>query len=143
MEKFELILSMSATIIGLIITTITFLSKFVKSAKAKKVAENIVEIGNAILPYIEEAEKLIAFSGEEKKAYVMTKANQFAIENNIKFDANKTSEKIDELIALTNRVNIRKTLNQNDGESATAAEQRSVASATTSTTLVIGKKEGH
>ena len=99
MENIELWLSVAGTAVGFAITTNTFLSKFIKSVKAKKIAENAVKIGNAILPYIEQAEKFVSFTGEEKKAYVMTKANQFAIDNGIKFDESKTSEKIDEIVA--------------------------------------------
>ena len=51
--------------------------KFVKSAKAKKVCEQVIEIGNAVIPYIEQAETFAHYSGEEKKAFVMTKANQY------------------------------------------------------------------
>lgn len=107
MEKIEILLSIAATAVGLAITTITFLSKFIKSARAKKVAENVVKIGNILLPYIEQAEKFVSFTGEEKKAYVMTKANQFAIENGIKFEAEKTSAKIDEIVALCKEVNVK------------------------------------
>lgn len=106
MEKIEIILSLAATTLGLFVTTLTFLSKFIKSVKAKKIAENVVEIGNALLPYVEQAEKFVSFTGEEKKAYVMTKANQFAIKNNIKFDEEKISKKIDEIVALCKQVNV-------------------------------------
>lgn len=110
MEKIEILLSISATAFGFALTTIIFLSKFINSARAKKVAENVVKIGNILLPYIEQAEKFVSFTGEEKKAYVMTKANQFAIENGIKFEAEKTSAKIDEIVALCKEVNVKDSL---------------------------------
>ena len=106
MENLEIILSAAGTALGLLVTTVTFLAKFIKNAKGKKVAENIVKIGNAMIPYIQEAETFLNYSGEEKKQYVMTKANQFAIDNNIPFDAEAVSDKIEELIALTNQVNV-------------------------------------
>ena len=105
MEKLELILSLAGTAIGLLITTLTFVVKFCKSVKARKVAEQTIEIANAVLPYIEQAEKFINFSGEEKKEYVMTKANQYAIQNGIKFDSAAVSKKIEEFIAFTKQVN--------------------------------------
>lgn len=108
MENLEIILSAAGTALGLLVTTLTFLTKFIRSAKAKKAAEQAIEIANAVLPYIEEAEKLIHYSGEEKKEYVMTKANQFAIDNGIAFDAEDVSAKIEELIGLTKQVNISK-----------------------------------
>ena len=107
MENLEIILSAAGTALGLFVTTVTFLAKFIKNAKGKKVAENIVKIGNAMIPYIQEAETFLNYSGEEKKQYVMTKANQFAIDNNIPFDAEAVSDKIEELIGLTNQVNVK------------------------------------
>ena len=109
MENLEIILSVAGTALGLLVTTVTFLSKFIKSAKAKKIAENIIKIGNAMIPYIEQAENYVNFSGEEKKQYVMTQANQFAIENGIAFDAEAVGEKIEELVDLTKKVNKRGT----------------------------------
>lgn len=105
MENLNIILSIAGTALGLLITTLTFLSKFIKSAKAKKFTEHLAQIGNMILPYIEEAENFVHFTGEEKKQFVMTKANQFAIDNKIKFDCAAVSKKIDELVSLTKKVN--------------------------------------
>ena len=107
MENLEIIISVAGAALGLLVTTVTFLAKFIKNAKAKKVAENIVKIGNAMIPYIQEAETFLNYSGEEKKQYVMTKANQFAIDNNIPFDAEAVSDKIEELIGLTKQVNVK------------------------------------
>lgn len=105
MEKLSLMLSVAGTVLGLLITTLTATCKWVKNSKAKTVAENIIKISNFILPYIEKAETFISFTGEEKKAYVMTKANQYAIDNGIKFDEEQISSKIDELVALSKLVN--------------------------------------
>lgn len=107
MENIEIIISIASAALGLLITTVTFLSKFVTNAKAKKAMENIVKIGNAVIPYIEEAETFVHYSGEEKKQYVLTKANMFAIENKIKFNEQAVSEKIEELVTLTKQVNKR------------------------------------
>ena len=107
MENTEIILSISSAALGLLITTVTFLSRFIKSAKAKKEAENLVKICNAIIPFIEEAEGYLNYNGEEKKQYVMTKANQYAIDNRIKFNVDIVSNKIDELVAFTQQVNKR------------------------------------
>lgn len=117
MENLEVMLSIAATGVGLAITTVTFLSKFIKSARAKKIAENLVKMGNAILPYIEQAEKFVSFTGEEKKAYVMTKANQFAIDNGIQFEKDETGKKIDEIVALCKAVNVNKTSVTESGKS--------------------------
>ena len=108
MKDLELILSISGTVFGLLVTTITFFVKFIKSAKAKKAAENLIKIGDAVIPYIEQAEKFTHYSGPEKKEYVVTKANQFALDNGIKFNPKSVSEKIEELVALTKQVNTHK-----------------------------------
>lgn len=105
MENLEIILSVAGTALGLLVTTITFFGKFITNSKAKKAAENIVEIADAMLPYIEEAESFVNYSGAEKKQYVMTKANQFAINKGIKFDSQAVNDKIEELVALTKKVN--------------------------------------
>ena len=105
MEQLELFISVAGTGLGLLVTTLTFLIKSIKNAKAKKKAQQIVAIGNAILPYIKQAEGYINFTGTEKKEFVLTKANQFAIENGISFDKELVDEKIEELVALTKSVN--------------------------------------
>lgn len=117
MDKIQIILSLLVVCIGLIISVVTFISKYIKSAKGKRLAENIIDMSNILLSFIGEAEHFVAYSGEEKKAYVMTKANQYAIDNNIKFDCKGISDKVDKIVALTNEVNVNKdkieTANQN------------------------------
>ena len=105
MENLELILSLSGACVGLIVTVATLIFKYAGSAKARKAAEQTIEICNAILPYIEQAESYVHYSGEEKKEYVMTKANRYAIENDIAFDEDAVSEKVEELITLSKEVN--------------------------------------
>ncbi|MDR0850849.1 MAG: hypothetical protein LBN07_05260 [Christensenellaceae bacterium] len=107
MANLEVILSMSGTILGLLITVFTFIAKTVSNSKAKRVAEQAIKIGNAVLPFIKEAKKFTAYTGEEKKAYVMTKASQFALKNDIPFKEDQVSEKVEELVELTRKVNVR------------------------------------
>lgn len=107
MESLQLIISLAGTTLGFIITTVTFLAKFIKNAKAKKVAQQTIEICNAVLPYIRQAEALVGYTGEEKKEYVMTKANQYAIEHKIKFDRELIGEEIEKVVKLTKEVNRR------------------------------------
>lgn len=106
MQYIELILSLASTALGLVITTLTFFLKYIKNAKAKKIAEQTVKICDAILPYIKKAETFVNYSGEEKKEYVMTKVNRYAQENKLQFDETFISQKIEELITLTKEVNI-------------------------------------
>ena len=106
MEDLELYLSIAATIFGLLVSTLTFLTKFIKCAKAKRIAEELLQITQDIIPFIEEAEKFIHYTGKEKKAYVMTKATQLVINNKMKVNQEKISSTIDELVSLTKQVNI-------------------------------------
>ena len=104
MEEIQLIISMGGALFSLTVTTLTFV-RMIKNGKAKKAMEKAIKISNAILPFIREAEQFNSYKGEEKKAYVMTRANQFAIENRIPFKEEQISDKIEELVALTKHVN--------------------------------------
>ena len=107
MEKLEVILSVVGTVAGLSATAVAFIVKFVRSAKAKRVAEQFTQICDSLIPYIEQAEKFTHYSGVEKKEYVLTKANQFAIEKGFKFNAGAVNAKIEELVLLSRQVNAR------------------------------------
>ena len=50
-------------------------------------------IGLSLLTLIEEAEKFINYSGQEKKAYVMTRIKEDLLTKNIKFDISKIDQK--------------------------------------------------
>jgi apolipoprotein N-acyltransferase len=107
MQNLQVTLSLIGTIFGLAITVLTFLAKSIKNAKARKRMEQAITISNAVLPYICAAEQFTAFSGAEKKAYVMTKATQFALTKRIPFDEAQVSAKVDDLVEFTRKVNIR------------------------------------
>lgn len=92
---------------GILITSVSFLIPLIKNQKAKAAAETALKIAQQVQPYIVEAEKFINYSGDEKLAYVVTKANQYAISQNIKFDAVAVTEQIENLVALTKKVNKR------------------------------------
>ena len=101
------ILTLIGSILPLLIAFLTFLVKFIKNEKAKKVLNCKLKLAETIQPLIVEAEKFTHFSGEEKKQYVLTKANQFAIDHKLKFDQEKVSVMIDELVETTKKVNMR------------------------------------
>ena len=105
MENLELIISLASACLGLVVAVAAVIAKYASSAKARKAAEQTMDICNALLPYIEQAESYVHYSGEEKKEYVMTKANRYAIENDIAFDEDAVSEKVEELITLSKEVN--------------------------------------
>jgi len=108
MEHIATIISLVGTALGLLTTAITFFVRFLRSARGRKVAENVLEINDVLLSFIKQAEMLVGQTGPDKKEFVMNKALQFAIERNITFNPSAVNEKIEELVQLTNEVNIRK-----------------------------------
>lgn len=105
MESIQVIISLIGITIGFIATTATFLLKFLKNEKAKKLSQSLLTITDVIIPYIEQAEDLITLSGEEKKQYVINMVKTFAKSNNLNLDNYFVDSKIEELIVLTKQVN--------------------------------------
>ncbi len=66
MEKLELIISLLGALGATVATAATFIAKFVKSVKAKRVAEQTIEICNALLPFVEQAESLFTIAAKKK-----------------------------------------------------------------------------
>ncbi len=109
----DYLLSLASVFICFILSLIINIKK-IKSLKSKnKDISNNEVINNLLLEFIEDAESFKNYSGVEKKEYVLTKINRYLLDNNINFDVNKISEKIEELIKLTNNVNIKKEISSN------------------------------
>lgn len=108
MENLEVIISLAGTAFGLIIAILTVIIKFVKTLKASKKEQGKTYLLDTISMFVEAAEEMTNYSGKEKKEYVITKANQFAISNGIEFDVNDVSDKIETLIQLSKHVNKKK-----------------------------------
>ena len=105
LDNLQVLLSFLGSILGLLFTSIIFLKKFIKNKKLKNILEKAEQITKEIIPCIIEAEQFVNYTGDEKKNYVMTKINRFAIENDIDFNFDYVSEKIEELILLSKQVN--------------------------------------
>ncbi len=123
MENAEIIISLAGTVISLLIAVVTFISKFLKSEKAKTTAENIVQICDEILPLIKQAEQFVNFSGQEKKEYVMTLMRKYALDNGISFDFGMLDEKIDDLVDFTKNVNVKTFVGEENTKSKTCTEK--------------------
>ena len=111
-------------LLGLVSTLIPFL----KTAKAKKNAEKVVKalsgfelICKNIQPLVVKAEQFRNFSGAERKEWVMTQLRIVALENSIVFDnleisivfdESAVSEKVEEVIETTNKVNVNKNVSR-------------------------------
>jgi len=113
MEQIITIISISCTALGFLATAVTFITRFVKSVKERKKAQDLIKLCDALAPFIAQAESFLNYSGKEKKEFVLTKANQFAIENKIVFDTKLVNEKIEELVRLTREVNFREGVSAN------------------------------
>lgn len=107
LENIQLFLQILYVALGITITAITFVIPWIKNRKAKKILQTTVDIASQLRPFIIEAEKFTNYTGEEKLNYVMTRANQYAIANSLKFDAEATKKEIEDLIELSKKVNKR------------------------------------
>lgn len=58
--------------------------------------------------WIVEAEQHKNYTGAEKLKFVLSEAFKFCVENHIKYDENKITEKIESLIELSKQVNAKK-----------------------------------
>ena len=103
MEKLKYIITLASSVLPLVIAMLTFIIKFIRTAKMKK----SLELTQTLQTFIVDAEKFINYNGEEKKEYVMTRANQFAIEHSMKFDGDSISALIDRIVNVTKQVNAR------------------------------------
>lgn len=105
-ESINTTTTLMLTIVGLIISFITFIVKFIKCVKEKKNALNLLDLTTILMPLIEEAEKFINYTKDEKKEYVMVKTLKLLQDSKKKIDTNIISEEIDKLVALTKKVNV-------------------------------------
>jgi len=107
MQNLPTIISISCTALGLLVTAITFIVRFIKSLKEKRLAQDTLKICEALKGFVASAEKFLNYSAQEKKEFALTKANQFAIDNKIPFNAAFIGDKIEELVRLSKQVNVR------------------------------------
>ena len=66
----------------------------------------MIELDEAIIPFIIRAEGFKNFSSEEKKKYVLTLARQYAQNRNIKVDYTTISDRIDYFVEFCKSVNL-------------------------------------
>lgn len=109
MSRFKEIITIVSACLGLLATVTGFLIPLVKNVKAKNRLSAINKLTVTLQSLVVDAEKFADFTGAEKKEYVMTKINRYAIENKIPYDEKAVSEKIEELVALSKEVNKRET----------------------------------
>lgn len=108
MNVTEYVLSLAGTACSLLAACITFAVKLYRAARDKKAAMTREQILKLLPTVIEQAERFMHYTGEEKKEYVLTRVNRFALDNGLPFDAAYVADKIEELVALSKQVNTAK-----------------------------------
>lgn len=101
------ILTLCGTAVPLLAGLLTFLVKFVRNEKAKRSLQTVIKLTEALSPMIVKAEEFSHYTGQEKKQFVLTQANQFAIDHKLKFDQDTAERLIEDLVATTKKVNAR------------------------------------
>ena len=86
---------------SLLISIFGFVVAVIKEVKLKKWDQ----IKSVLITFIEKAEEYTTYSGAEKKTAVLKWTKEFCDSHNIKFDVEKVSEQIEELVELTKKVN--------------------------------------
>lgn len=124
METLEKIFAIVSAALGALGTIVGLLISLVKNKKAKRNLAITQLLTNALQDFVVEAEQFTNFNGGEKKEYVMTKANRYALQNKWNFDEEAVSEIVEDMISLSKSVNKR----EKDGNvrvaTATAAENQ-------------------
>lgn len=79
-----------------------------KSSKVATAAKTALAITEEAKVLIAKAESIVGFTGVSKKEWVMVKLNDYAIKNGFTYDEEKVDAIVESLIALTNKVNVNK-----------------------------------
>ncbi len=120
MENIKEIIAIASACLGLLATVTGFMIPLVKNVKAKNKLTALNKLTTTLQSLIVDAETFTNFTGAEKKEYVMTKANRYAMENKIPYDEQAVSDKVEDLVALSKEVNKRGTVSTAKQENATS-----------------------
>lgn len=111
MGDIKLYLSIIVFILGLLTSIISIIVKYTKNSKAKKNLQKVLSIIEDLIPLIEEAEKFTAYSGEEKKEYVISRIIRNLSNNNIEINEEQIKEMIEKLVGFSKEVNYKESTN--------------------------------
>lgn len=106
MKHLEQIITIASAGVGLLATVTGFLIPLVKNVKAKNRLTALNKLSVLLNSLIVEAEQFANFTGAEKKQYVLTKANRYALENNIPFEESTVDAEIEKIVKLSKNVNV-------------------------------------
>ena len=105
LENIELFLSVIGAFLSLVVAIIICAIKFMKTIKSTQSLKDVSDILDAVGPIMEIAESFVNYTGAEKKNFVLTQVEQLASENGITINASIVSDKIEELIQLSKKIN--------------------------------------
>lgn len=105
MENFELIISLIGTLASLVVASVVFIVRIIQLIKTRNGLAGGELLLDALTSFMKSAEDLSDLSGAQKKEYVLVKLGEFAAENGIPFSEKDISDKIEQLIELSKRVN--------------------------------------
>ena len=102
---------------GILITFIPFIISLIKVIKDRKNKDIEIDLTNELEKLVVEAEECYkqlniimktqrsGTAGEVKKKSVLTELENYAFKKEYKFDSDKWSKKVDEVVAMTKKVN--------------------------------------
>lgn len=106
MNIYIIFITMATLTLLLLIADIFLFFKIKTLKKKRQHCNNLIELDEAIIPFIIRAEGFKNFSSEEKKKYVLTLARQYAQNRNIKVDYTTISDRIDYFVEFCKSVNL-------------------------------------
>lgn len=105
MNNIKELIAVLSSCAGLLAAVTGFLIPLIKNVKAKNRLSALNKLSAVLQSLIVEAEQFANFSGEEKKAYVLTKASRYAMNNGIIFDEQKAAAELENIVELSKKVN--------------------------------------
>lgn len=90
-------------LLGSLVTIVSWILGLIAAIKKKQWNK----VAKMTLDMMKKAENFTHYSGEEKKAFVMTSVNRFAMEKRYGFNSEKVSDFIEKSIEATKRINRR------------------------------------
>lgn len=123
MDKIELVIKLALAVGGFLVAAIPSVIGIIKAIKDRKNAANLAakeaannDLLNQLNAFIQEAEEAYAnvnavlkargeSAGSAKKESVLSKLREYALDHGYDFDSVAWGEKIDEVVALTRKVN--------------------------------------
>lgn len=106
-ETLELVIKIVPSVCAGITAVLSFIlgirkGKYKNLFKGENAKHFVMDI---LLEAMTTVENFANYTGEEKKEYVMTKVNQYCIENKIEYDAELTETNIEKMIEFSKGVN--------------------------------------